>query len=121
MGYDMILTIQIPIDSVSGQPSQYTDSGMKPIDLCSYVVPEEHRKYIRNRGWIFHEYVPESYKEDTSVEADYMARSMPTWDELKQRIPEDWIDIWREEDHDGFKAAMEWFGAMGIYTVTWSY
>ena len=119
----MILTIQIPIDSVSGQPSQYTDAGLKPIDLCSYVVPEEHRKYIKNRGWIFHEYVPRSCRDDLgcSVDAEYLARYIPTWEEFKTSIPSDWSDEWTEAKHNEFKAAMDWFGMKGCYTVSWSY
>lgn len=123
MGYDMFVMLQLPIDPTSGQPSEFNTRGLTPLNLSNYVVPEEHRKYINNRGWIFHEYVPMSCKEDvgTHVDADYLAKYIPDWDTFKTRIPSDWVDAWREEDHNGFKAAMEWFAKKGYYTVIWSY
>ena len=122
----MIVSLQLHIDPVSGQPSEYTATGMKPANLCNYVVPEEHRKYIRNRGWLFHEYVKLSREDSgysldpTYLDTSYLAECIPTWDEFKCRIPSDWIDEWTETKHNEFEAAMNWFGSKG-YIVTWSY
>ena len=117
----MIVSLQLPIDPVSGQPSEYTATGMKPVNLCNYVVPEEHRKYIRNRGWLFHEYV-KLWREEIGTQGCLLLfrGCIPTWDEFKCRIPLDWVDEWTETKHNEFKAAMEWFGSKG-YMVTWSY
>ena len=126
MGYYMTVTLQVYIDPISGQPSEYTETGLKPINLCNYVVPEEHRKYIRNRGWLFHEYVKLSREDSgysldaTYLEASHLAECIPTWAEFKCRIPSDWVDEWTEARHNEFEAAMNWFGSKG-YIVTWSY
>ena len=123
MGYYMYVMLQVPIDQTSGQPSEFNVRGLTTLNLCNYVVPEEHRKYINNHGWIFHEYVPKSCREDLGkhVDAAYMAKYIPDWTTFKTRIPSDWVDEWTEDKHNGFKAAMEWFGMKGYYTVSWSF
>jgi hypothetical protein len=123
MGYDMYVILNVMINPISGIPCEYTSNGLIDLNLCNYVVPKEHRKYISNHGWIFDMYIPRMCKDDLSysVEALYLAKHIPSWEEFKPKIPADWEGEWLEVDHNGFKAAMEWFGAKGCYTVHWSY
>lgn len=50
MGYDLNVMIHVPICPKTGMPCEYSSDGLKSFDPCNYVVPEEHRKYINNRG-----------------------------------------------------------------------
>jgi hypothetical protein len=123
MGYDLYVMLESFVDINSGMPCVYTTEGMQILRSDTYVVPEEHRKYLNNRGWIFDLYVPRSCKQDicSSIDANYLADRIPSWVELKPMIPSDWVDSWHETDHNGFKNAMDWFSSMGCYTVHWSY
>ena len=123
MGYDLYVMLESFVDTKSGMPCVYTAEGMQILTSDTYVVPEEHRKYLNNRGWIFDLYVPRSCKQnvDASIDVTYLADRIPTWAELKPMIPSDWADSWNEADHNGFKNAMDWFASMGCYTVHWSY
>ena len=127
MGFDLIIRSELMICSDTGKPYYYTQSSsrnlsMRIYDLSKLAVPKEHRRFLNQRGSIFHAYTTCVFDNDDICDApvyDFLEK-YPSWEMVK--IYDDECTYWTEKDHNEFKAALEWFSEDCInYRINWSY
>lgn len=119
MGFDLNITLNVRIDEKTGMPFAWgKDWEQLPYVSCEYEVPEKHRKYISQRGNVFHFYIKgiEGYTTDVGTFLD----NYPDWRQVKKDMGEDY-DYWTKADHDGFKQALKWLESKHVFGITWSY
>ena len=111
MGFDIYISLSLPMDPVSGQPYIWSKDGLRtPLALLDFTIPVQFREYLQMRGSHFHEYIKPFTGYTVSVE-DFL-----------DHYP-DWVDneYWTKVNHDGFKEALQWFAQKGYFNISWSY
>ena len=124
MGFDLNIRADLAICSDTGKPYFYIadSSRMRVYDLSKLVVPKEHRRFLNQRGGIFHAYTTCVFEDNniTNVSVYEFLEKYPSWEDVKAYDEE--CTYWTEKDHDEFKAALEWFNKDYIkYRIDWSY
>jgi len=124
MGFDLNIHVDLLICSDTGKPYFYISDGsrMRVYDLSKLVVPKEHRRFLNQRGSIFHAYTTCVFDNNdiTNVSVYEFLEKYPSWDAVKTYDEEQ--TYWTEKDHNEFKAALEWFNHNFIhYRIDWSY
>jgi hypothetical protein len=120
MGFDINVCLNVWIDETTGMPFVWGKNFEKlPYVPCDYEVPEKHRKYLKQRGNIFHSYIKdiEGYTTDVGTFLD----KYPDWRQVKKDMGADEDYGWTKADHDGFKQALKWMESKGVFGITWSY
>jgi hypothetical protein len=122
MGFDINVCLNVWIDETTGLPFVYGKGHEKlPYVSGTYIVPEKHRKYLKQRGGIFHFYIKgiEGYTTDVGT----FLHHYPDWRQVKKDIGADGeTDYgWTKADHDGFKQALKWLDSKQVFGITWSY
>jgi hypothetical protein len=112
------------ICSDTGKPYFYISDGsrMRVYDLSKLTVPKEHRRFLNQRGGIFHAYTTNVFENNdiTNVSVYEFLEKYPSWTAVKDFDEE--CNYWTEKDHNEFKAALEWFNKDCIeYRINWSY
>ena len=119
MGFDINVSLIAGIDEYTGMPFVWGKNFEKlPYVPSEYEVPEKHRKYLKQRGLIFHFYIKEI--EGTTTDVGTFLHHYPDWRQVKKDMGEEY-DYWTKADHDGFKQALKWLNEKGIFGITWSY
>lgn len=124
MGFDLSITLNLRIDPKTGLPFVWGEnSSRKPYVPSEFEVPERYRKWIEQRGRVFHFYITALDKYGYSTDVYTFLDNYPDWDEvLKDMGPDnEEYDYWTESDHDDFREALEWFRAKEYFMVEWSY
>ena len=124
MGFDLNIHVDLLICSDTGKPYFYISDGsrMRVYDLSKLTVPKEHRRFLNQRGGIFHAYTTRVFENDdiTNVSVYEFLEKYPSWTAVKDFDEE--CTYWTEKDHNEFKAALEWFNKVCImYRINWSY
>ena len=123
MGFDISVILKIGLHPETGVPFVWSNEtpDRLPFNPADFVVPAEHRHVLRGRGPIFHAYTERFNREDRyEVGAAEFLEDFPTWEEVKNH--DRYYDEWTEDDHNKFKAAIEWFAAASyVYNLEWSY
>jgi hypothetical protein len=124
MGFDLNIHADLLICSDTGKPYFYIPDGsrMRIYDLSKLVVPKEYRRFLNQRGSIFHAYTTCVFENNdiTSVSVYEFLEKYPSWEDVKTYDEE--CNYWTEKDHNEFKAALEWFNHDYIhYRIDWSY
>jgi len=124
MGFDLNIHANLSICSDTGKPYFYISDGsrMRIYDLSKLVVPKEHRRFLNQRGSIFHAYTTCIFenKDITNMPVYEFLEKYPSWNDVKTYDEE--CNYWTEKDHNEFKAALEWFNHDYIqYRIDWSY
>ena len=124
MGFDLNIRADIAICSDTGKPYFYISDGsrMRVYDLSKLTVPKEHRRFLNQRGGIFHAYTTNVFEDEniTNVSVYEFLEKYPSWTAVKE-YDED-CTYWTEKDHDEFKKALEWFNKDCVqYRINWSY
>jgi hypothetical protein len=124
MGFDLNIHVDLLICSDTGKPYFYISDGsrMRVYDLSKLTVPKEHRRFLNQRGGIFHAYTTCVFENDdiTNVSVYEFLEKYPSWTAVKDFDEE--CTYWTEKDHNEFKAALEWFNKDCImYRINWSY
>lgn len=120
MGFDLTVRLNVGIDPEIGIAFVWdmkTNTRM-PFTPCEYIVPENFRKYLVQRGSHFHSYI-KPYDE-TLISVERFFDDYPDWQQIKDEIGTDW----KKEDHDGFKQALTWMNTgknNGVFSISWSY
>jgi hypothetical protein len=124
MGFDLNIHADLLICSDTGKPYFYISDGsrMRIYDLSKLTVPKEHRRFLNQRGSIFHAYTTCVFENNDiyNVSVYEFLEKYPSWDAVKTYDEE--CTYWTEKDHNEFKAALEWFNKDCIqYRIDWSY
>jgi len=126
MGFDLNIHADLMICSDTGKPYYYSDDNRSSFtriyDLSKLIVPKDYRRFLNQRGLIFHAYTTNVFENyniiDVSI-TDFL-KKYPSWENVK-KFDEECI-YWTEKDHDEFKKALEWFSNDCIqYRICWSY
>jgi hypothetical protein len=125
MGFDLNIHVDLLICSDTGKPYFYISDGsrMRVYDLSKLTVPKEHRRFLNQRGGIFHAYTTNVFENNdiTNVSVYEFLEKYPSWTAVKD-FDEECNHYWTEKDHNEFKAALEWFNKDCImYRINWSY
>ncbi len=126
MGFDLNIRAVLSLCSDTGKPYYYMESSsrglsMRIYDLSTLSIPKEHRRFLKQRGSIFHAYTSCVFDEEiiTVTITDFLEK-YPPWEAVKAYDEEN--TYWTETDHNEFKKALEWFDQDSIqYTIDWSY
>ena len=124
MGFDLSITLNFRIDPKTGLPFVWgKDNSRMPYVPSEFEVPEKYRKWIQQRGHIFHSYIKALDKYGYSTDVYTFLDTYPDWDEVLKDIgpDDDDCDYWNESDHDDFREALEWFNEKSCFMVEWSY
>lgn len=127
MGFDLFIQLHMNIHLGTGLPFLYKIRGTQVVtelyDPETYRVPEEHRKYLTQRGSHFHHYIQDFVDNHTNnTDASTFLMCYPSWESIKEECNEDELAGWTEEDHNGFRKALEWMkGTSAPFMVYWSY
>ena len=124
MGFDLFISLKLPIDPTTGLPYVYdSDSSRKPYTPSEFIVPEKYRIWLIQRGHVFHYYIRDI--DETSVGAESFLEKYPELEDIKESINLDGEDEdsynWLEEDHNDFKEALKWFSSKEYFSISWSY
>ena len=130
MGFDINVEVCFMMCDTTGKPYYYkydktTNKMNRVYELPSVEVPEHLRKYLVGRGHLFHAYT-EHFNEDGIFEAsvEVFLEHYPDWEQVleHEEFRDDVPEFWNEEDHNGFKALLEWcVKQYYMFKVTWSY
>ena len=115
MGFDMMIQLHFNICPTTGEPYSWLPTGKVYIDIKDYIIPEEYRKWVELRGSHLHSYIQWCEGSTMSCELDYFLHFFPEWEEIDE------YDWWTEEDHEEFKAALEYLVKRPGYMISWSY
>ena len=124
MGFDLNIRADLAICSDTGKPYFYIPDGsrMRIYDLSKLAVPKEHRRFLNQRGGIFHAYTTNVFNNYDTLDAsiyDFL-ENYPSWEAVK--VYDEDCNYWTEKDHNEFKTALEWFNKDCIqYRIYWSY
>ena len=121
MGYDWYAMIRLMTDE-EGNPMVFQGAELVPYEPLHYLVPSEHREYLKMRGHHLRVYTDPLEQEHPSCEVDPydILDVFPSWTTVIKTIDVELYD-WTEEHHNGLKAALTWFREKGIYRINWSW
>lgn len=129
MGFDINVTLTLQMCKKTGKPFYYgrnKETGYleKLYGLPSVEVPPHLVQYLVGRGHHFYSYTKTLEVEDLgfNVSAGTFLQYYPSWEDVQQ--DEEYSDEngWEEEDHNNFKALLEWCENSGLdFNVSWSY
>ena len=124
MGFDLNIRADLGICSDTGKPYFFINDGSRMLiyDLSKLVVPKEYRRFLNQRGGIFHAYTTNVFEDEniTDVSVYEFLEKYPSWEAVKEYDEE--CTYWTEKDHNEFKKALEWFNKDCIqYRIYWSY
>jgi hypothetical protein len=127
MGFDISISLELQICNKTGRPFLWTPTSEKlyDINLADYTVPPELYKYARGRGSIYYAYTEHFNTRDVyDTSVDSFLEEFPSWDDVSASdVYEDYEQHeWNEEDHNKFKALLEWCSKQApAYRISWSY
>jgi len=125
MGFDLTIRCVLSMCSETGKPYYWLNS--ERVYTLPPIVPEQHRKYLNQRGHHFHAYI-ERFKDYTHVyemSVESFLDGYPTWETvMNSEIRKEYSieEYWTKKDHNGFERALEWLSRqMGQFSINWSY
>jgi hypothetical protein len=129
MGFDFAIQLSVSICDETGKPYYYgkdpeTNRFRKIYALPDVIVPEEHRRFLKQRGGIYHIYTQYFNEYDIyQVDIHTFLRQFPKWETVKEHdLYSSHEDYWNEDEHAALLGALHWFAIQGeSYSVSWSY
>jgi hypothetical protein len=126
MGFDLSITLNLLLDPMTGLPFVYgKDSSKQPYVPSNFEVPVKYRKWVQQRGSIFHYYIKDIINGDTTVpstDIHTFLEAYPDWDTImKSKEMYDRYDDWTETHHNDFMEALRWFDSKFYFRIEWSY
>ena len=128
MGFDINLSLDLQMCEKTGRPYVYGRNLERVYDivLTDYVIPAELRRYATGRGPIFYVYTKYFNERDTyTASTDMFLEEFPSWIEVEgsEEYDEYSPSDWSEEDHDNFKALLEWCSKHwgSSFRLSWCY
>lgn len=85
-------------------------------------MPEEYRRFLKQRGHHLGLYTSK-VTDEYSTSVENFLDKFPEWSEIVEDADyEEYEDIWKEEDHDLFKNALDWLARQQIgFIVSWDF
>lgn len=122
MGFDLYISYRINVCNETGKPFFYTDQYIKNYSIPEILVPEEHRRFLKQRGHHLGLYTSK-VTDEYSTSVENFLDKFPEWSEIIEDADyEEYGDIWKEEDHDLFKNALDWLARQPIeFIVSWNF
>jgi len=123
MGFDLTISLDLSINEDTGLPFVYGPNCERlPYVPSEFEVPQKYRKWVRQRGHHFHIYIKKFDEHGHTVDAEQFLYEYPSWLTVKKELGNKWeYEYWTEDDHNGFKEALEWFTSKNNFVVDWSY
>lgn len=130
MGFDINVSLDLQMCADTGRPYVWGPKFEKiyDINLANYTIPEELRRYAVGRGSIFYVYTKHFNEQDTyNVTTDMFLDEYPSWNTVMESdVYKNYYyydNDWTEENHNGFKALLEWCARNNgaSFRVSWSY
>lgn len=122
MGFDLYISCRINVCNETGKFFFYTDQYIKNYDIPAIVVPQQYRRFLKQRGRHLSLYTSK-VTDEYSTSVENFLDKFPEWSEiLEDSEYEEYEDIWNEEDHDLFKDALGWLARQAIgFIVSWDF
>jgi len=103
MGFDLYISCRINVCNETGKPFFYTDQYIKNYSIPTILVPEEYRRFLKQRGHHLGLYTSK-VTDEYSTSVENFLDKFPEWSEILEDADyEEYEDIWKEEDHDLFR------------------
>lgn len=117
----MTIQLHLQICPATGKPYVWGNAtGARIyIDISTYVLPERFRKWCQARGRQFHAYIESFDTTNDSMDPVSFLHSFPSWEHVRASLGDD--NEWTEDDHNEFKAAVEYMAERPGYMLVWSY
>lgn len=122
MGFDLYISCRINVCNETGKLFFYTDQYIKNYSIPEILVPEEYRRFLKQRGHHLGLYTSK-VTDEYSTSVENFLDKFPEWSEILEDADyEEYEDIWKEEDHDLFKNALDWLARQQIgFIVSWDF
>ena len=122
MGFDLYISCRINVCNETGKLFFYTDQYIKNYSIPAILVPEEYRRFLKQRGHHLGLYTSK-VTDEYSTSVENFLDKFPEWSEISEDADyEEYEDIWNEEDHDLFKNALDWLARQPIgFIVSWDF
>jgi hypothetical protein len=122
MGFDLYISCRINVCNETGKLFFYTDQYIKNYSIPPILVPEEYRRFLKQRGHHLGLYTSK-VTDEYSTSVENFLDKFPEWSEISEDADyEEYEDIWKEEDHDLFKNALDWLARQEIgFIVSWDF
>jgi hypothetical protein len=122
MGFDLYISCRINVCNETGKLFFYTDQYIKNYSIPTILVPEEYRRFLKQRGHHLGLYTSK-VTDEYSTSVENFLDKFPEWSEILEDADyEEYEDIWKEEDHDLFKNALDWLARQQIgFIVSWDF
>jgi hypothetical protein len=122
MGFDLYISCRINVCNETGKLFFYTDQYIKNYSIPEILVPEEYRRFLKQRGHHLGLYTSK-VTDEYSTSVENFLDKFPEWSEISEDADyEEYEDIWKEEDHDLFKNALDWLARQEIgFIVSWDF
>ena len=122
MGFDLYISSRLNVCNETGKLFFYTDQYIKNYSIPAILVPEEYRRFLKQRGHHLGLYTSK-VTDEYSTSVENFLDKFPEWSEISEDADyEEYEDIWKEEDHDLFKNALDWLARQPIgFIVSWDF
>ena len=124
MGFDLLVQLEFSVDPKTGAPYVWGgtyETGLLriPVQLSDYIVPEQYRKYLQQRGRIFHQYIKGFATNIYNSTAEEFLENYPQWSQVKEYMDDaDTSDL---VCHNEFKEFLKWAVEKNCFMIRWSY
>jgi hypothetical protein len=119
MGFDLYISCSISICHETGKLFFYRNDFTKDYTIPAIVVPEEYRRFIKQRGYHLQLYTSR-VTDELSTSVENFLDKFPDWPEILE--DEDYQDFWKESDHNLFKETLAWLAKQEIgFIVSWDF
>jgi hypothetical protein len=119
MGFDLYISCSIRVCHETGKLFFYRNDLTKDYTIPTIVVPEEYRRFIKQRGYHLRLYTSR-VTDELSTSVENFLDKFPDWPEILE--DEDYQDFWKESDHNLFKETLAWLAKQEIgFIVSWDF
>jgi len=124
MGFDLTISLNLSINEDTGLPFVYGPNCERlPYVPSDFEVPQKYRKWVTQRGSVFHFYIGGYEECECMTRAENFLDEFPEWADVLGNMGTDGEEEygWTEDNHYEFKEAIKWFAAKSNFTIQWSY
>lgn len=122
MGFDLYISCSIRVCHETGKLFFYRNDFTKDYTIPAIVVPEEYRRFLKQRGHYLRMYTSR-VTDEFSTSVENFLDKFPDWSEiLEDEDYEEYSEFWKESEHNLFKETLAWLAKQEIgFIVSWDY